>query len=160
VRSDQVCGAPLLPAAAGIGILSVLGAHSAIEGESQAHATPLSDPTIRSRTASITCTSARLASRGRRYWWGTSISTPPSDIVGESVRSPRSEPACAVRDVSVIASTRRIPLFLAGLAAGLYQASAAGDEVLEGGGVDERAIAGGGVSGAVELPQQFVALLG
>ena len=81
-------------------------------------------------------------------------------MVGESVRAPRSEPACAVRDVSVIASPRRIPLFLAGLAAGLYQAGATGKELLEGSAVDERAVAGGGVSGAVELPPQVVAVLG
>jgi hypothetical protein len=152
VRSDQVYGTPLLPATARLRVLSVLRAHSAIEGEPQAHATPLSDPSIRSRTAIMTCTRAQLASRGSRQWSGTTISTPPSDMVGASIRAPRSEQACAVRDLSVILSTWRIPLLVAGLATGFHQSDAAGVDALEGRGVNEGAVAGGGVSGMVELP--------
>lgn len=62
--------------------------------------------------------------------------------------------------MSAIASPWRIPLLIAGLAAGLHQSGAAGEDVLEGGGVDEGAVARGGVSGVVELPPHVVALLG
>ena len=109
VRTDQVYRTSLLPAAARLRVLSVLRAHSAIEGESQAHAAPLPDPKFRSRTAIMTCTSARAASRGSRWSYGMSISTPPSDMVGASDRAPLPERVFAVRDLSVISSPRWIP---------------------------------------------------
>ena len=160
MRSDQVHGTPLLPAAARLRVLSVLGAYSAIEGEPQAHATPLSDPSIRSRTAIMTCTSARLASRGSRQWSGRTISTPPSDIVGASIRASLSDRASAVRDLSAIASPCRIPLLVAALATGFHESDAAGVDALEGGRIDEGAVTKAGGAGTVKLPRHQIIAIG
>lgn len=160
MRGDQVDGTPLLPTAARFRVLSVLGTHSSVEGEPQAHATPLSNSSIRSRTASMTCTSARLASRGSRYWFGRSISTPPPDMVGASIRVPQSERAHAVRGRSAIASPWRIPMLVAGLATDFHQSDATGIDALEGRGVDKSAVAEAGGAGTVKLPRHQIIATG
>src|SRR5262245_18487416 len=68
-------------------------------------------------------------------------------------------PGASVRGSSLIASPWRIPMPVAGVAARLYQSRAAGLDVLQGGGVDEGAVASGGMPCAVEIPADF-ALLG
>ncbi|CNG99549.1 Uncharacterised protein [Mycobacterium tuberculosis] len=160
MRSDQVHSPPLLPAKARLRVLSVLGTDSAIESEPQAHAAPFPDPSIRYRTASMTCTSARLASGGSRYWFGRSISTPPSDMVGASIRPLHSERASAVRELSAIASPWRIPLLIAGLATGFHQSDATGVDTLQGRGVDESAVAETGGAGTVKLPRHQIIAIG